>query len=65
MYQVTKLIFETDNSANYNVSESLLVNEETAKEHKEVLPTIVGQTLTVKSFPISGVMTLTLVTKIN
>ena len=65
MYSIIVLRIPTNNVAETSTSETRICDEAIAKTYKEILPTKVGSTLTVRTFPNSWDMILTTVTKIS
>ena len=64
MYSVVIIIIPA-NLIDSHTSQSFICDEENAKLYKEVLPSKIGNTLTVKTFPNNKEMKLTVVTKIS
>lgn len=65
MYSIVVLVIPINNVAETSTAKTHICNEEIAKTYKEILPTKMGSTLTVRTFPNSWDMILTTVTKIS
>ena len=65
MYSIIVIRIPVSDVNSVSIIDSRICNEVTAKNYKEFLPSKVGSTLTVRTFPTDWDMILTTVTRIS